>query len=253
LSEIVKDEGVVLRTYDFLETSMIVSLFTRRRGKIRLIAKGARRKGFPGACLRLGTIGEFVYYLKDTRKLQLLKEVDCRDGVFTEDANFEALCILQAGLDIIDRLTEEGGEDEENFDLLKGFIRNLAFAREPWAMFFAFEIGFLRNYGLYPSSSYCARCGVELKGNVFVESSVAAFLCEKCAGKSAFPLKEDSFEVLRRMESGSIDSKAFETIRTMTIGEPERKEIGRMLHRVFQRHMERYRLPGSLKMLGGVS
>ena len=77
MSEILKDRAVVLRTYDYGETSLVVSFLTRSYGKVRMLAKGAKREksSFAGA-LRTGNIGEIVFYFKPDRGLQLLKEIE---------------------------------------------------------------------------------------------------------------------------------------------------------------------------------
>ena len=42
---LVKSRGVVLRTYKLGETSKVVVCYTERYGKVRLVAKGARKGG----------------------------------------------------------------------------------------------------------------------------------------------------------------------------------------------------------------
>ncbi len=70
-----KATALVLRVIDFSETSCVVTLFTREFGKIRGMAKGARRpKGpFEGA-LDLLVLCRIVFLRKSSDALDLLTE-----------------------------------------------------------------------------------------------------------------------------------------------------------------------------------
>ncbi len=40
-----KDQGIVLKSINFGELDRIITLFTRKKGKIQVVAKGARKVG----------------------------------------------------------------------------------------------------------------------------------------------------------------------------------------------------------------
>jgi DNA repair protein RecO (recombination protein O) len=72
---IVRTDAVVLRAFDYGETSRIVTLLTRRHGVLSALAKGARRpKSRFGATLQPMAHVQVVYYHKEGRGLQTLKE-----------------------------------------------------------------------------------------------------------------------------------------------------------------------------------
>lgn len=72
---IVRTEAVVLRAFRYGETSLIVTLFTRDRGKIAVLARGARtpKSRFGGAVQPMNHL-EVVLSFKPTRTLQTLRE-----------------------------------------------------------------------------------------------------------------------------------------------------------------------------------
>jgi len=73
--EIVRTEAVVLRSLNYGETSQIVTLLTREKGKLGVMAKGARRpKSSFGATLQPMAYTQVVFYYKATRELQILSE-----------------------------------------------------------------------------------------------------------------------------------------------------------------------------------
>ncbi len=72
---ILRTEAIVLRAFRYGETSLIVSLFTRDKGKVSVLAKGARvPKSRFGATLQPLSAIQVVYSYKSTRTLQTLRE-----------------------------------------------------------------------------------------------------------------------------------------------------------------------------------
>ena len=73
---IVRTDAVVLRSFDYGETSRIVTLLTRQHGVVGAMAKGARRPTSTfGSTLQPAGYVQAVYYYKEGRGLQTLKEV----------------------------------------------------------------------------------------------------------------------------------------------------------------------------------
>jgi len=246
VSEIVKDRAVVLRTYEYGETSLVVSVFTRKLGKIRLLAKGANRARNPFAgALRTGNIGEIVFYYKQDRGLQLLKEIESRSVFENCVEDLEKLCIFQAGLEVVDRSVIEREADERIFDLLEGFIGALPCADDTWAVLFTLYVQLLKMSGVYPSIADCAVCGRELTGGFKAVSQTGRVTCRGCGSEDALIVSGSSAEVLRRMEKGYFEGLA--------LGSKERKEIGKLLHYLFLHHIEGYRLPSALNILKEVN
>lgn len=243
---IVKDRAVVLRTYEYGETSLVVSVLTRELGKVRLLAKGANRARSPFAgALRTGSIGEIIFYYKQDRGLQTLKEIESRNVFENYVEDLEKLCIFQAGLEVVDRSVIEREADERIFDLLEGFIEALPRAGDPWAVLFTLYVRLLNISGVYPSTAECAACGKELCGGFRAVPQMGRITCRECGSEDSFWVSGESAVILRRMERGEFEGPA--------LGPKERKEIGRYLHYLFLHHIEGYRLPSALTILKEVN
>jgi DNA repair protein RecO (recombination protein O) len=246
VSEILKDRAVVLRTYDYGETSLVVSFLTRSYGKIRLLAKGAKRKRNPFAgALRTGNIGEIVFYFKPDRGLQLLKEIESGNAFENAVEDLEKLCIFQAGLEVVDRSVIEREADERVYNLLEGFIGALPGAADPWVALFTLYVRLLTLLGVYPTISRCARCGTALGAGFRAAPQAGEITCDACGRDGALVVSADSAALLGMMAGGG-----FEELR---MGRIERMEIGRFLHYLFMHHVEGYRLPNALNILKEVS
>lgn len=72
---IVRTDAIVLRAFDYGETSQIVTLLTRQHGVIGVMAKGARRPSSRfGSTLQPTSYIQAVYYYRAGRDLQTLTE-----------------------------------------------------------------------------------------------------------------------------------------------------------------------------------
>jgi len=246
LSGILKDRAVILRTWEYGETSLVVAVLTRGGGRSNFLAKGARR---PGSQLhgrfRTGNIGEIVYYDKPGGGLRLIKEFSSASVLDSSNVGLECLCLFQAGLEIAGRASAGDEQEGAVFDLAEAFMTELAAGADPWSTFFVLEARLLSASGLMPEIERCDRCKKELAGCGFsVNPSSGAVECRSCAGGGEM-LSPESCELLGRLPAG------FEGMRGTALSQDARREIGTLLHRMLTHHMDGYRLPGSLGMLKG--
>jgi DNA repair protein RecO (recombination protein O) len=250
MNVIVKDRAVVLKTYEYGESSVIAVALTRAHGKLRFLAKGARRPHSPlrgGLCP--GGISEAVFYFRAEGGLQLIKECGAADIPASSADGLERLCIFQAGLEIVDRAAVGRDADERLFDLVEAFMRLVTSAADPWALFYALEIGVLSLAGSFPSIAACADCGTDLAGGrLAVDPASGRVSCHSCRRGSGRTLSAGSSAALLRLER-----EGFRAAERAPLGREERREIGELLHRLFAGHVEGYRLPNALRLCKGVN
>jgi DNA repair protein RecO (recombination protein O) len=245
LSEILKDRAVVLKTYEYGETSLIVSMLTRSHGKMRLLAKGARKEksSFAGS-LRTGSLGSIVFYFKQERGLNLLKEIEISDMILDSVQDLERLCIFQAGLEVLDRSVKERDADEIVFDLLEDFIRVLPSIADPWAALFALYARLLISSGFYPATDRCAECGIVLEKGFAAQPQAGRVACPDCGRDDSLLVSERSALILAELAQGGTGDPDGLSMRA-----EERRQIGKYLHYLFLYHIDGYRLPNALKIL----
>ena len=245
MSEILKDRAIVLRTYDYGETSLVVSFLTRSHGKIRLLAKGAKKNKSPfSGSMRTGSFGNIIFYFKQERGLHLLKEIENTDIFQNSIEDLERLCIFQAGLEVLDRSVRERDADERIFDLFECFIRLLPRIADPWALLFLLYARLLKLTGFYPATDRCAGCGADLASGFMAQPQAGRITCSGCGADGALFVSERSARFLSRLTGDYVSE-----IEELSILPEERKEIGRFLHFLFLYHIEGYKLPNALKIL----
>ncbi|MDP9407470.1 MAG: DNA repair protein RecO [Actinomycetota bacterium] len=156
-----RDEGVVLRTQKLGEADRIVTLLTRRTGRVRAVAKGVRRtRSKFGA--RLEPFSYVDLQLHTGRSLDVVTQAESLasygEGIVGDYRRYTS---ATAVLETAERLTGEEREPSlKLFLLLVGALRTLADGgRDPGLVLDAFLLRALSVSGYGMALDLCARCG----------------------------------------------------------------------------------------------
>jgi len=123
MSLITKTGVVVLRTVEYSESSLIVTVLSRRHGRISLIAKGARKpKSKFAGLLQPGRILGAVYYYKPTRSVQTLTEASLEHRLDTLSLDVEKMALVMSALELISQLVHEGEGNEQIYRFTERFL-----------------------------------------------------------------------------------------------------------------------------------
>ena len=176
-----RDEGVVLRTQQLGEADRIVTLLTRRTGRVRAVAKGVRRtKSKFGARLEPFTHVEAQFYTGRSLDVITQAEVVTAYGapLATDYARYTS---GQAMLETAERLTmEEKQPALRQFLLVVGGLRTLGGEEhDPGLVLDAFLLRSLAVAGYSPALEACVHCETPGPHRAF---SVAAggLVCGRC-------------------------------------------------------------------------
>jgi len=124
--DIIRTEAVVLRSLDYGETSQIVTLLTREKGKLGVMAKGARRtKSSFGATLQPMAYTQVVFYYKPTRELQILSESSHVESFHRLRRTLESITVGLRIVELVDAMMEEEDRHPEVFALTVQALRRL--------------------------------------------------------------------------------------------------------------------------------
>jgi DNA repair protein RecO (recombination protein O) len=180
-----KATALVLRTIDFSETSLVVTLFTREFGKIGALAKGARRPKNPfESALDVLTLCRIVFLHKTSEALDLVTEAKLLRRFRPAGRNLAGLYAGYYVAELLGELTDENDPHPELFDLADETLAALAMGEAVPRRTVRFELGALRFLGHQPSLDQCAECGdaVEPAGRVAFGAVSGGVLCPKCRG-----------------------------------------------------------------------
>ena len=164
-----KASAIVLRVIEFSETSSIVTLFTREFGKVRALAKGARRpKGPFESALDLLSLCRIVFLRKSSDALDLLTEAKLERRFRPPVGALSNLYAAYYVAELLNELTDDHDPHPELFDVADETLAALRTqcAVAPWLL--RFELTALRVLGHLPSLEACVECGkpVEALGRV---------------------------------------------------------------------------------------
>lgn len=143
--------GLVLRTWPFSETSLIVHWLTREFGRVATLAKGARRPKSPfRGKLDLFFLADLSFHRSARSDLHALREVSLREthpGLRRELGYLEQ---ASYGAALIEQATETDTPVPAVFELMRGLLEYLPTKPPEPQTIFAFELKLLNDLGLQP-------------------------------------------------------------------------------------------------------
>ena len=143
-----KTKAISLKNAPFGEADKLVTLFSREQGKIRVLAKGARRvpSRFGG---RVETFSYADYFIARGRSLDIISQCEILETFQSVRDDPAALQVGLYLLKLIDSGTMEGQHNPELFDLLLEALLKLKKKEEPKKAEVWFEREFMRLEGIY--------------------------------------------------------------------------------------------------------
>lgn len=121
------DEAVVLRVWEFSETSQTSALLTRGHGLVRAIAKGSRRARAPfSGGLDVLTLGEAGLLIKPSSELATMTEWDLREVFRGARASWAGHVVSVYAADVAGRVVHDRDPHPRLFEALVGALRGVS-------------------------------------------------------------------------------------------------------------------------------
>jgi DNA repair protein RecO (recombination protein O) len=234
-----RDDGIVLRTQKLGEADRIISLLTRRHGRVRAVARGVRRtKSKFGARFEPFSHIDVQFFTRGGdlvgRGLPLCTQgetiVPYGGPIVADYARYTA---GSAMLETAERFTDHEGEPAvQQYLLLVGALRTLsAGEHDPRLVLDAFLLRSLAVNGYAPSFEDCAKCG--LPGpNRFFSVAAGGVVCRECRPPGSVVPSQESVTLLGALLGGDWE--------TADACEPRhRREGSGLVAAYLQWHLER--------------
>jgi len=123
---IIRTDAVVLRAMEYGETSQIVTLFTREKGKLAVLAKGARLiKSRFGSSLQPMSYTQVILYHRSTRGLQTLTESTHLRPFHHISRDLEKIAVGLRIVELVYALLQEEEQNPPVFNLLTTVLGRL--------------------------------------------------------------------------------------------------------------------------------
>jgi DNA repair protein RecO (recombination protein O) len=205
-----RTEAIVLRILDYGESDRIVTFYTAGFGKLRGIAKGARRsrKRFVNA-LEPFCSSQILFSRRRPDSLALIESSDVICHFPSIRADLEKTLSASYLIDLIDQFTLEDKKNEELFMLLQAFLRLIEAGPAKEAFLRFFEIRLLKLSGYDPLLDHCLICKMPLEKESAYRFNAAegGLTCLACrpAGPDAIPVSLGTIRTLLLCRDLAID------------------------------------------------
>jgi DNA repair protein RecO (recombination protein O) len=144
-------ESFVLRTYPFREADLIVSFFTRDQGKLRGVARRARKpKSTFGSGLERLSHVTVSYAQKENRELVDMNSCELVHSQFALCSTFESSVGLDYMAELSEQLLPPGEANEKHFRLLMAVLDHLRKGGNLWQGLTYFALWSVRLAGFLP-------------------------------------------------------------------------------------------------------
>jgi DNA repair protein RecO (recombination protein O) len=126
-------ESLILRTYPYGEANLVVSFFTRDQGKLRGVARSARKpKSKFGASLERLTHSRVYYNQQENRELLFISSCEVLQSQFSLASDYEAGLALDHIAEVSDLLLPPGESNERFFRLILAVLEDLRAGAPIW-------------------------------------------------------------------------------------------------------------------------
>lgn len=193
----IRVHAIILRHANWGEADRLVTLYTREQGKMRAIAKGARKITSRKAG-HLEPFTQVKLQLARGRDLFIVTQADTLDAYQPLRENLVLTGYASYLVELLDRFVyEEGSANPTLFRLLADSLKRLADGEDTWLAVRYYEMRLLDFLGFRPQLLKCANCGREIKPeDQFFSFSLGGVICLRC-GQGLPHLKSISVETLK--------------------------------------------------------
>ncbi|WP_027338665.1 DNA repair protein RecO [Halonatronum saccharophilum] len=189
-------DAIVLRSYPFKEADKIISLYTKDKGKIKVIAKGvSKTKSSLSAALQPFTYNNILVY-KGKSDLGKLSQCDIKESFSKLTSDIYKMSYASYIVEIIDGFTIEYEENSVLFTLLLLNLRLINNLDDLDILLRIFELKLLKLLGYQPYLEGCIECGRELKGSLRFNYQSGGVICS-CTNKIGKRISIGSLKYMR--------------------------------------------------------
>lgn len=204
---LLESEAIVLRSYPLGEADRLVSFLTRLSGRLRGVARGARRpKSRFGSSLEPLSHIRVWFYERENRELVRISQCELLESFFDAQVDYKASCALCLIAEVVEAVLPEREPSESSFRLMLHVARQIRESQETALPLAYFAVWVVRLSGWLGDLSRCARCGASLFGlSAYGAVASSGFVCGKCRLSGMRMLSEESLDIARQFLGAPLD------------------------------------------------
>ena len=231
-----RSEAVVLRRTDFAEADRLVTLYTRDFGKLKAIAKGARKP-------QSRKTGHVELFMRSNFLIATGKDL----GIITQAEMVEAYAPLRDDLikatyasyavELLDRFTVEEDKNLSLYKLIADGLGWFAYTADFLLAARYYELHVLELSGFQPQLFFCVSCGENIEEqDQFFSAELGGVLCPDCheADRRAQPISAVAVKVLRYLQT-----RPWDTVKVLQLKRPLHSELENIMYHYLTYILER--------------
>ncbi len=231
-----RTEAVVIRRSDFGEADRLLTLFTADRGKLRAIAKGARKP----QSRKTGHVELFMrskFLIAEGRDLDIVTQAETVDTYAALREDLVRATYAGYVVELLDRFTVDDDPHGDIFDLLTLALATLTTTPEPLLLARFYELRLLSLTGFQPRLFNCVSCGEAIvEQDQFFSPDLGGLLCPACGPNDprAVPISAAGVKVMRYLQT-----RPWPTVSQLRLPPAVLHEIERVLYDYLTHILER--------------
>jgi DNA repair protein RecO (recombination protein O) len=200
-------EAIVLRTYPMREADLLVTLFTRNEGKVRGVARAAKKskRRFGGALEPLTYVRAY-YEDRERQELARLDSCEVIESPLATEVTYARAVALGHIAELLDELLPDREANDAVFRLTVSVLEAVR-GEKVWMPVTYFELWLTRLMGFLPELTECIICGTALNGSrAFFHVLADGLMCVDDKRLASSEISGDSRAVAAQMFRAPVES-----------------------------------------------
>lgn len=228
-------EAVVLRSYPLREADLLVTFFTRAEGKVRGVARAAKKskRRFGGALEPL-TCVKLYYEDRERQELARIDSCEILESPLTSAVDYPRAVALGHIAELLDELLPDREANDAIFRLTVSVLRSLR-AGAIWMPLTYFDVWLTRLVGFLPELGECVVCGAALNGNrAFYHALVDGLMCQSDKRLASSEITPES-----RALAAEMFRLPVETMAQQVWPKSKANDLRKFVIQILERHLEK--------------
>jgi len=204
-----ESEAIVLRTYPLREADLLVTFFTRLEGKVRGVARSAKKskRRFGGALEPLTYVRAY-YEDRERQELTRLDSCDVIESPLASEVSYPRAVALGHLAELLDELLPDREANDDVFRLTLSVLGSLQ-GPDVWMPLTYFELWLTRLMGFLPEFSECIVCGRALNGSrAYFHALADGLMCPEDKRLASSEMSSESRNLAAQMFRTPVESLA---------------------------------------------
>ena len=228
-------EAVVLRSYPLREADLLVTFFTRAEGKVRGVARSAKKskKRFGGALEPLTQVR--VYYEdREGQELARIDSCDILDSPLATAVDYPRAVALGHVAEVLDELLPDREANDAVFRLTVSVLTSLRPGTN-WMPLTYFDLWMVRLVGFLPDLGECIACGKTLNGSrAWFHALADGLMCPADKRLASSEMSAESRAIAAEMFRAPVDA-----LDATPWPKQRARDLRKFLVQIMERHIEK--------------